>query len=566
MLRRNFIQTGTTAAAGLLAASEGIQTKTASANSRPNILWISCEDMSPRLGCYGDRTVPTPNIDSLANEGVLYTHAFATSGVCAPNRHAIITGMYPTSTYGFQMRNHARTSAIDEIKDAETREFAKNRPLYEAVPPPEVKCFPEYLRLTGYYCSNNVKEDYQFHSPVTVWDDSSRQAHWRNRNGNQPFFSVFNFTVTHESGIFGDGRSAKVVDPDDVPVPPYYPDTAIVRQDIAKHYDNIAALDKQVGDLISQLQEDGLMDNTIIFFFGDHGDGLPRGKRWVYDSGTRVPLIVRHPNKANANTKTDRLVSFVDFGPTVLSLAGVEVPNHVHGIPFLGGQEGQPREYVYLHRDRNGENRETIRALRDQRYRYIRNFRPDEPYIKPLAYRDRQAIMQEINRHIEQGKLGADQWQFSAQAKPVEEFYDTENDPFEINNLASVPKYFEKMAEMRSELNEWIERCVDPLDMPEGELVRTRVYPPNGDQYATAQPDIQIKPLQGNTVQISITCPTNGATIGYRIQEKNNQEKNDQAWLIYDGPVEVKASATIEATAHRIGFKPSEKVELVLTK
>ncbi|UCD50502.1 MAG: sulfatase, partial [Phycisphaerales bacterium] len=476
MLRRDFLRASAVAASGLLTAIEVAGAASALSQrkkSRPNILWITCEDLSPRLGCYGDKTVPTPNLDRLAREGVRYTHAFATTGVCAPSRHALITGMYPTSTYALQMRNHSRTSAIDEIKDPATRAYATTRPLYEAMPPAEVRCLTEYLRLAGYYCSNNVKEDYQFRAPVTAWDESSRQAHWRKRAPGQPFFAVFNHTVTHESGVFADGRSPKVVDPEMVPVPPYYPDTPVVRADLTKHYDNIAVLDAQVGKLLDELEADGLLDETVIFFFGDHGDGLPRSKRWVYDSGTRVPLLVRHPDGKGAGTVSDRLVSFVDFGPTVLSLAGVAVPDHVHGVPFLGDQAGEPRKCVYFHRDRNGENRETIRAVRDQRFRYVRNFRPDEPYIKPLAYRDRQAIMQEINRAIERGTLNEDQWQFSAQAKPLEEFYDTQADPFEIHNLASEPRHYARMAQMRQALDAWIIECHDPLDMPEDELVRT---------------------------------------------------------------------------------------------
>lgn len=568
MFRRDFLKNSAIAASGIMTATHSVNPPSAGAqqkSARLNILWITCEDMSPHLGCYGDKTVPTPHIDRLAHEGVLYQNAFATTGVCAPSRHALITGMYPTSTYALHMRNHARTGALKEIKDPELREYATNRPLYEAVPPPEVRCLTEYLRLAGYYCSNNVKEDYQFHAPVTAWDDSSRQAHWRNRSEGQPFFSVFNFTVSHESGIFGDGRSPKVVDPKDVPVPPYYPDTPIVREDIAKHYDNIAALDKQVGDLLAQLEEDGLLDNTIIFFYGDHGDGLPRSKRWVYDSGTRVPLLIRHPNKESAGTKTDRLVSFVDFLPSVLSLAGVEVPKHIHGIPFLGEQAGKPREYVYLHRDRNGENQETIRAIRDKRFRYVRNFRPDEPYIKPIAYRDRQSIMQQLNQAIEEGTLGEDQWQFWAQAKPLEEFYDTHIDPYEIHNLAGKPEYFERIDKMRSELNKWIEMCDDPLDMPEDELVRKRVYSPDGEQPTAKDPKIKLESMNNGKVKLTINCPTEGATIGYRILHAS-EKKSEKPWTIYNGPVEVNAKGSIEVVAHRIGYKPSERVSTTLSK
>ncbi|MCP4257937.1 MAG: sulfatase [Planctomycetes bacterium] len=566
MLRREFLKTSTITAAGLLNGLQDVHSTTEAQQkkkSRPNILWITCEDMSPRLGCYGDRTVPTPNIDRLAHEGVLYTNAFATTAVCGPSRHALITGMYPTSTYALHMRNHTRTSALKEIKDSATREFATTRPLYEAVPPPDVRCLTEYLRLAGYYCSNNVKQDYQFRAPVTAWDESSRQAHWRNRRPDQPFFAVFNYTVTHESGVFGKGRSPKVVNPRDITLPPYYPDTPIIRADVAKHYDNIIVLDNQVGTLLSQLQEDDLMEETIIFFFSDHGDGLPRGKRWVYDSGTRVPLIVRHPGRIEAGTKSDRLVSFVDFGPTVLSLAEVKVPDYVHGDPFLGAQAGAPRKYVYFHRDRNGENRETTRAIRDKRFRYVRNYRPNEPYIKPLSYRDRQAIMQELNRLIEEGTLTEEQWQFRATSKPVEEFYDTQSDPFEIHNLASNPRYYDRMSKMRMALDDWLVECDDPLDMPEDKLVRTRVYPPDGQQPTTATPSVKLDPVDGRRSNLTITCKTKDASIGIRIRTTTRRSAEARLpWNIYNSPLQVDANCTIEAIAHRIGFKPSPCVSV----
>lgn len=563
MRRREFLGAGAAAAMGCMTGVDsllGVARGAGPKQNRPNILWITCEDMSPRLGCYGDDTVPTPNLDRLARQGIRYTNAFATTGVCAPSRHALITGTYPTSNYAFHMRNHARTGALKEIKDPETLAYAMARPLYEAVPPAEVRCLTEYLREAGYYCSNNRKEDYQFHAPVTAWDESSGRAHWRNREPGQPFFSVFNHTVTHESGIFGDGRSPKTVDPKAVPLPPYYPDTETVRTDVAKHYDNIAVLDRQVGDLMKQLEEDGLLDSTIVFFYGDHGDGLPRSKRWVYDSGTRVPLIVRFPDGREAGTVTDRLVSFVDFGPTVLSLAGVEVPDYVHGKPFLGDRAVAPREYVYLHRDRNGENRETIRAVRDKRYRYVRNYQPNEPYIKPLAYRDRQAIMQELNRMIAEDELGEDQWQFSSQAKPLEEFYDTQTDPHEIHNLAFDPKHFEKMAEMRQALDDWIAMCDDPLDMPEEELVRERVYPPDGQKPTTATPKVELQPLGGGRARLVIACDTEGASVGYRVGR--GDRKPQGPWRIYTGPVALRATGPVQVVAHRIGFKPSPQVQV----
>lgn len=562
MRRRDFLKAGGAAAAGFLAAAKPVEAApeaTRRPERRPNILWITCEDMSPHLGCYGDRTVPTPNIDRLARDGVRYTHAFTTTAVCGPSRHGLITGMYPTSTYAMHMRNRVRTGALEQITDTRLRDTEATRPLYEAVPPPEVRCLTEYLRLAGYYCSNNSKEDYQFLPPPTAWDDSSGKAHWRNRRAGQPFFSVFNYTVTHESGVFGEGRSPKVVDPAKVTVPPYYPDTPVVRADIAKIYDNIAALDASVGALLAELEKDGLLDDTIVFFFSDHGDGLPRSKRWVYDSGTHVPFIVRHPDGSGAGSTSSRLVSFIDFLPSVLSLAGVEVPGHVRGVPFLGSQAGPECEFVFFHRDRNGENLETIRAVRDRRFRYVRNYRPDEPYIKPLAYRDQQAIMQELNRAIEKGTLSADQWQFAASAKPMEEFYDTQNDPFEIHNLASDPSHAERMSRMRRALQEWTAVCNDPLDMPEDEMVRTRVYPPDGKQPETAAPEARLESLAGGRVKLTVTCATPGASIGYRIR-RGTGEGAGGPWSVYNGSVEIPSASVIEVIAHRIGFKPSEVV------
>jgi hypothetical protein len=307
------------------------------------------------------------------------------------------------------------------------------------------------------------------------------------------------------------------------------------------------------------------MEETIIFFFSDHGDGLPRSKRWVYDSGTRVPLIIRFPDGKYAGSINERLVSFVDFGPTVLSLAEVKVPDYVHGNPFLGSQTAAPREYVYFHRDRNGENRETTRAIRDKRFRYVRNYKPNEPYIKPLSYRDRQAIMQELSRLIKEDTLTEKQWQFRAKSKPVEEFYDTRSDPFEIRNLASDPKYFERMSKMRTALDAWIAECNDPLDMPEDELVRTRVYPPDGRQPTTAKPSIRLKLANGGKRILSITCETKGASIGFRIRRTNSAKRSSEdrrTWNIYNGPLQVDAKCTIEAIAHRIGFKPSPRVSI----
>ena len=522
------------------------------ANEQPNILWITCEDMSPRLGCYGDRTVPTPNIDQLASESVRYTRAFGVYGVCSPNRHTLILGMYPTSTGAMAMRTWKRTAALDQIKDPKLLAI----PTYEATPPPQAHCFTEYLRASGYYCSNNVKTDYQFRDPITAWDESSSKAHWRNRpTPETPFFSVFNYTVTHESGTFQQ-RSPLVVDPSQVTLPPYYPDTPALRRDLARHYNNIAILDQQVGDLLKQLREDKLLDNTIIFFFSDHGDGLPRMKRWVYDSGIQVPLLIRYPDRERGGTTNENLVSFVDFAPSVLSLTGIPIPKHMQGQAFLGSQKTAARKYIYAARDRMDPAPETIRAVRDKRFKYVRNYRPDLPYIGFIPYRDRAAGMKDLLQLIKQQKLGPDQWQFSARKKPLEELYDTQNDPHEIRNLASDPRHLEKLAELRSAHLAWTKETNDLGHLDETELIK-KLWPPAGVQPTTARPTISLQKSrrQGEPSTISIGCQTAGASIAYRLSKSSR-------WLLYSKPFAVQGPATISATTIRLGWKPSPTVEM----
>ncbi len=538
---------------GLLVWWSIVATPTASASSeRPNILWITVEDLSPHLGCYGDTTVPTPNLDALAAQGVRYTNAYGVYGVCAPNRHAIILGMYPTTTGAMAMRTYTRTAAIDQITDPELLAL----PTYEATPPPEAKCFPEYLRAAGYYCTNNSKTDYQFRDPLVAWNDSSRTAHWRNRSDSEtPFFAVFNLGVTHESRTFNQ-RSPRIVDPSDVSLPPYYPDAPLVRRDLARHYDNIAAMDTQVGKILGELQADGLDDETIVLFFSDHGDGLPRSKRWVYDSGIHVPLLVRYPHGQDAGNVNEELVSFVDLAPTMLSLAGLDVPDHMQGHVFFGDNRDPSRDYIYAARDRMDPAFETIRAVRDKRFKYVRNFRPDLPYIGFIPYRNRAEIMQEILRLREAGQLGLDQWQFWATRKPMEELYDTEDDPHEIHNLAASPEYFGKLAELRKELESWRERTGDLGLMPESELIK-HLWPPDGEQPTTGQPEISIMlssiPSNSPNVDdllVSISCPTEGASVGYRLDD-------EEVWRLYVKPFRVSPGMRVTAQAHRLGWKRS---------
>ncbi len=512
----------------------------ASAQQRPNILWITVEDMSPHLNCYGDSTVATPNINKLAAMGTRYTNVYSTYGVCSPSRHTIITGMYPTSTGAMAMRTWKRTAAIDKITDPELL----NIPVYEATPPAGVKCFSEYFRAAGYYTTNNYKTDYQFRTPVTAWDQNGKHAHWRNRPDKKtPFFAVFNNELTHESGTFT-RRSPRVTDLNKIKVPPYYPDIPEVREDLARHYDNIHAMDKWVGEIMSQLREDGQLDKTIIFFYSDHGDGVPRSKRWVYDSGIKVPLIVIWPDGRGAGTTNDEMISFIDFAPTALSIAGLEVPAYIEGRVFLGENKAAPRKYIYAFRDRMDPAPETIRAVRDARFKYVRNYRPDLPYVGFIPYTDQAVMMQEIKKRISAGTLGPDQWQLWAKKKPLEELYDTQTDPYEIHNLASDIRYVEKLAELRDAREAFVAKYGDLGMITETELIK-KLWPPNGIQPETAAPVITRKGRE-----ITIRCETEGASVAWR-------PTGEESWRLYTKPVQVKGSAKVEAMAIRLGWKPS---------
>lgn len=419
---------------------------------RPNILWITCEDISPELGCYGDDYARTPNLDRLAGQGMRFTHCFTHIGVCAPSRSGIITGMYPTSLGTHNMR-------------------------CRAVLPEDVKCFPEYLRGAGYYCTNNVKTDYQFDPPKTAWDESSNKAHWRGRQPGQPFFAVFNFTVTHESQIRASEKqyqqNTKRLRPQDrhdpalAKLPPYVPDTPLVRRDWARYYDNITAMDLSVADLLGELEADGLAESTIVFFYSDHGRGLPRGKRWIYDAGLHVPLIVRWPGKLQPGSVNDDLVAFVDLAPTVLSLAGVAVPPHMQGQVFLGERAAPPRQYIYAARDRMDERYDIIRGVRNKQYKYIRNFQPWKPYAQNVAYMNEMPTMQELRRLAAAGTLKGDEAVFMAPTKPVEELYDTLADPHEVHNLAASPQHQEVLRRMRAAQERWSAETGDVGLIPE---------------------------------------------------------------------------------------------------
>lgn len=511
--------------AGLLQVSQTAR----AAQTRPNILWISAEDISPNLGCYGDKYATTPNLDRFAKQGVVFKNAFSHAGVCAVARSGIITGVYPTSIGSQHMRSRI-------------------------VPPPHIKCFTEYLRAAGYYCTNRSKTDYNFEPPLTAWDESRRNSRdWSGRAKGQPFFSVINLTISHESKIRG--RFDKPVhDPAKVKLPPYVPDTPKTRRDRARYYDIITQMDTQAGAILKRLEDDGLADDTIVFFWGDHGEGLPRGKRWVYESGIRVPLMVRWPGKVKPGTSRDELVCFLDFAPTVLSLAGVTPPKYMHGQVILGEKTARPRQYIFAHRDRMDETYDIIRAVRDERFKYIRNFMPRRSRGQNIDYMNKMPTMIEMRRLFAAGKLSGAKLQYFEKTKPVEELYDLLKDPHEVHNVAGKAEYQRTLARMRGALERWQVETNDLGLVPEP-LLAERMRP--SGKYDVTQPPQATTRKQDGGVVVSLTCATKGASMAYTTGRGRNAH-----WKLYTKPFAVAAGDTVRAVGCRLGYRNSAETRV----
>ncbi len=511
--------------------------------SRPNFLWLVAEDMSPYLAAFGDSTVKTPHLDRLAREGVRYRNVFSVSGVCAPSRFSLATGVYTTSAGAHNMRTSSRQAYMDAIGLLP----------YETVPPPQVRMMSEVLRRNGYYTSNNAKHDYQLTAPVTAWDASSGEAHWRDRPSGAPFFSVFNFGVTHESQIWAKADDPLRVDADlDVPIPPYLPRTDAVRGDVLRMYSNVVEMDEQVGQILAELESDGLLERTIVVWYADHGGPLPRQKRLLYDSGLHVPMIIRFPDAQYGGAVDDQLVSFVDFAPTTFSLAGIEVPGYVEGRAFLGAaRAAEPRRYVHAAADRLDTEYDTIRAVRDSQFKYLRNFQPERGYYLAVTYREQMATMQELLRLRDAGGLDEYQAQWFRPSKPREELFDTAADPHELRNLAADPTYAPKLADLRAELDRWMEATDDKGLIPEADLLEQ--FWPGRQQPPTMAPRIQ---RDGN--EITIHSATEGASIGYQVVAEGGMPGTQ--WHVYTEPVTLPAGHQLHAVAHRLGYAPSEAV------
>ena len=502
---------------------------------QPNIICITCEDISPYLGVYGDSIANTPNLDKFAKNAIRLTQMHTTIGVSAPSRFSLITGTYSSSMGANNMRtNGSRDQMPSDILG------------YDVVLPDGIKCFTEYLRQEGYYCTNNSKTDYQFESPLSAWDENGEKAHWKNRDKGQPFFAIHNIFTTHESQIWARANKPLIINPDNITPSPYFPNNETVRRDMAIMYSNIHHMDKQFQLLLDELKAEGELDNTIIIFYSDNGGPLPRQKRQIYRSGTNVPFMISFPDGRNAGEIDERLAMFIDIPATILSLAGIEPPKHMNG-KALFGEYASPidREYVYIARDRMDECRDKQGGVADKQFRYIKNYMPQNPGYLSVGYRLQMPLMRNLVELFEKGELNDVQKRWFTSPRLEEEFYDDINDPHNINNLINNPAYISDIKRLRTEYNRWISE-ENSLWLLEEMNYRSKMLP-NGDKLKLSNVKITIS---GSDAILS--CKNPGASIVYKI----NDDKN---WSLYSKPIKnLKNGDQIQAVSTQVGYENSK--------
>lgn len=434
---------------------------------KPNILWIIAEDMGPDIGCYGTAEAHTPHMDGLAAQGVRYANAFTVTPVCSTSRSSFMTGMYAMTIGAHNHRSHRGDGF--QLSDG-------------------VKVLTDWLRPVGYFTANVVhltdgpnerffrgtgKNDWNFDYQGKPFDSNR----WSDLKAHQPFFAQVNFPETHRGGEWDNAHKAieKTADPAKVQIPPYYPDHPLVRQVWAQYLNTIMAFDKKVGFVLQKLKEDGLADDTVVMVFGDHGRAMVRGKQWPYDSGLHVPLIIRWPpnfptpsNLPEPGSVDEQLIASIDWSATTLALAGVEKPTKMQGKVFLGENADPPRRYLFAGRDRGDETVFRIRTVRDVRYRYLRNFMPERPFLQINRYKEHQyPELRLIRKLAAEGKLNAVQAVLAAPRRPAEELYDVQSDPHETKNLVESADHHEPLERMRAALDQWIESSDDQGRFPE---------------------------------------------------------------------------------------------------
>ena len=474
--------------------------------NKPNILWLVCEDQSLFFSAYGDSSAYTPNINKLALSGTIYDNFYAVSPVCAPSRSSIITGMYPTTIGTQNMRAYKKNKGLINSKT--------NLPIYSAVPKRKVQFFTEILRANGYYCSNNSKEDYNMEMSPLAWDESNKNAHWRNRAKNQPFFSVFNLNITHESRIWGNYAQHSMEAVNKVILPPFFPENDIIKNDYVTNYKNIETLDNQIGEIINKLKEDGLYEKTIIFFYSDHGGPFPRYKRSIYDTGLKCPLIIKWIEKKKLK-RNNQMISFIDLAPTVLDICMKEIPENMEGVSFYNNNN---RNFIYAATDRFDEFTDNRRCIRNKNFKLILNRDTNSSIVKPVSYRKNMNTMRILDslNNLRKNTLTMDNWYKKTKSKY--ELYDIINDPYELNNLYKNKDYESVFNELKKKLNNWINHS-DYGNKDETELIK-EIWP-NGKKPELKDPNI-IKKGKG----FKIISNNDNSSLGWR----DGTSKN---WRIY---------------------------------
>lgn len=535
----------------------------------PNIVWISTHDINPHLGAYAglwpDAEQPaTPRLDEFARQGLRFDQAFAAAPVCAPSRSAIMTGCYPTAIGTMHMRT-------------------------KAVPPPEIRLFSEYFREAGYYTSNNWFTDFQVDTPPTAFDDCSVTAHWRDRPEGSPFFASFHSLITHESRVYGEEAYREATaglgdderqDPGAVPLPPYHPDTPATRQAWARYYELVSAMDAWVGGILDQLDEDGLAEETLVVFWSDHGASFPRAKRWASEAGLRVPLMARWPGRIAPGSHRPEVVQMLDLAPTMLNIAGLEVPPHMHGRPLLTpeGADLPAAPYAYGGRDRMDAQEDTVRTVRDERYRFTLNLHPDRSGMQYNFYPDHLGTWNELRRlsHQEGEILALGerptvltdlQRSLVAANRPTEELYDIAEDPHETRNLADDPAHRAVRERLRAALDAWGQEHPDLGLVPESDLLEQ--WRPGGVQRTTAAPRVDV--VDGI---LTASCATPGAALAWTTVPPKETPPRSQLervsgspladgrrWQLYSGPF-ARPSGHVWVGAWRLGHAPSPEAHL----
>lgn len=525
------------------------------ADERPNILWLTSEDNGPQLGCYGDAYADTPNLDALAASGMMYRTCWSTAPVCAAARTTLISGMYPPSTGSEHMRS--------------------TMPL-----PAGFKMYPQLLREAGYFVTNANKEDYNNPKVGEVWHGKDH----RKRAEGQPFFAIYNETVSHESKIRNTPHTL-VHDPAKAVVPAYHPDTPEVRRDWAQYYDRMTEMDARMGKHLAALEAAGLADSTIIFYYGDHGSGMPRSKRWPYNSGLHVPLIVRVPEKFKhlapedyaVGSTSDRLVGFIDLPATVLSLAGLKPPANYQGKAIMGPHAGPAPEVIFGFRGRMDERIDCVRTARNQTYVYLRHFHPHRIYGQHVSYMFSTRTTSQWREMFDAGELNEAQSVFWGE-KPTEELYDIEADPWEVNNLADSPEHQGALKELRQAVHDWQLEIRDVGLLPESDVYTrsqgSTAYElgktlPMGELLATAEAasrrDAADLPLLEKALGHADASIRYYAVLGYHIRGKDAVRANADALRAAlndrEGVVRIAAA---EALGHHAAAADQEAAHAVL--